>query len=53
MALPAARAMRSYCTGFSHRPVSAPIPNAEVPFCHAERSEASNRRHAISLCKVR
>ncbi|MFB0493764.1 hypothetical protein ABID99_000001 [Mucilaginibacter sp. OAE612] len=21
------RAMRSYCTGISHRPVSAPIPN--------------------------
>jgi hypothetical protein len=29
MALPAARAMRSYCTGLSHKPVSAPIPNTK------------------------
>jgi hypothetical protein len=27
MALPAARALRSYCTGISHGPVSAAIPN--------------------------
>jgi len=27
-ALPAARAFRSYCTGFSHGPVSAAIANA-------------------------
>lgn len=29
MALPAARALRSYCIGISHGPVSATIPNAE------------------------
>ncbi|MEO6523934.1 MAG: hypothetical protein ABIN91_19780 [Mucilaginibacter sp.] len=29
MALPSARAIRSYCTGLSHEPVSASIPNAE------------------------
>ncbi|MES2807078.1 MAG: hypothetical protein V4619_00535 [Bacteroidota bacterium] len=28
MALPAARAIRSYCTGLSHRQVSATIANA-------------------------
>ena len=28
MALPAARAIRSYYTGLSHGPVSAPIANA-------------------------
>jgi len=25
------RAMRLYCTGIRRRPVSAPIPNAELP----------------------
>jgi hypothetical protein len=34
--------------GLNHGPVSAAIPNAEVPFCHAERSEASNCRYACS-----
>ncbi|SDF79462.1 hypothetical protein SAMN05192573_101405 [Mucilaginibacter gossypii] len=29
-ALPQARAIRSYCTGLSHRPVSAPITNADL-----------------------
>jgi len=33
-------------------PVSAFIPNAEVLFC-AEHREASDRRHAISIGKVR
>ena len=30
MALPAARAVRLYCTGLSHKPVSAAIPNAKM-----------------------
>jgi len=28
------RAVRSYCAGLSHRPVSAPIPNADFFICH-------------------
>ncbi|WP_143065181.1 hypothetical protein [Mucilaginibacter gossypiicola] len=42
-ALPSARAVRSYYTGLSHRPVSAPIPNA------TQRTISKTYLHAITI----
>jgi len=49
-ALPPARAIRSYCTGLSHSPVSTSIANTKISFppCHFDRREKSS-----SICIIR